>query len=66
MVSRPLRDKGVREFVEAARRLRAQNATARFQLLGPRDPSPLAIGDDELARWRDEGAIEYLGENVGA
>lgn len=62
MVSRLLRDKGVREFVEAARRLRAQNATARFQLLGPRDPSPLAIGDDELARWRDEGAIEYLGE----
>jgi glycosyltransferase involved in cell wall biosynthesis len=62
MVSRLLRDKGVREFAEAARRLHAEGAAARFQLLGPRDPGPLAIQPDELARWKAEGAIEYLGE----
>jgi glycosyltransferase involved in cell wall biosynthesis len=61
MVSRLLRDKGVADFAEAARRLRKDGANARFLLLGPQDPSPLAIQPGEIARWQAEGSIEYLG-----
>jgi glycosyltransferase involved in cell wall biosynthesis len=62
MIARLLRDKGVREFVEAAAQLRARGSQARFQLLGPQDPSPLAIQPGELARWEQDGTIDYLGE----
>jgi len=64
MVARLLRDKGVREFVEAARQLREKGSPARFQLLGPQDPSPLAIQPDELARWIQDATVDYLGETT--
>lgn len=62
MIARLLRDKGPHEFVEAARMVRAHHPDARFQLLGPLDPNPSGISAAELHRWRDEGAIDYLGE----
>jgi len=61
MLARLLADKGVREYAEAARRVRAIKPEARFLLAGPVDPNPSAIGRDELERWSAEGAIEYLG-----
>ena len=62
LIARLLGDKGIREFVEAARVVRADNANARCQLLGSLDPdNRSAIGSDELAQWIDEGSIEYLG-----
>ena len=61
MLARLLGDKGVREYAEAARRVRAEFPQARFLLAGPMDPNPAAINDDELERWVGEGAIEYLG-----
>jgi glycosyltransferase involved in cell wall biosynthesis len=62
LIARLLRDKGIVEYVEAARALRAAHPQARFRLLGPLDPNPAGIGADTLERWRSEGAIEYLGE----
>lgn len=63
LVGRLLQQKGVREFVEAARIVRGQEPQARFQLLGFLDtPNRSAIGRDEVAAWEAEGAIEYLGE----
>jgi glycosyltransferase involved in cell wall biosynthesis len=63
LVGRLLRQKGVREFVEAARMVRRQFPDARFQLLGFLDaPNRSAIGRDEVAAWEAEGAVEYLGE----
>ncbi len=63
MVARLLWDKGVREYVDAARSLRAQWSGARFQLLGPLDPSPRSgVPRDVLDDWVAEGVIEYLGE----
>ncbi|MCX5578539.1 glycosyltransferase family 4 protein [Kaistia terrae] len=64
MVTRLLREKGAREFVEAARRLRPRHPQTRFQILGPLDPGPLAIPRDEIDRWVADGAIEYLGETA--
>lgn len=62
LIARLLRDKGLAEYAEAARRVKATHPQARFQLLGPMDPNPAAISKAELDGWIAEGAIEYLGE----
>lgn len=62
-VGRMLGDKGVREFVEAARLLRPNHPDWKFQLLGPIDEgNRTGIGQAELDHWLQEGAIEYLGQ----
>ena len=62
-VGRVLADKGVREFVEAARLLRSQHPDWAFQILGPIDgDNRSGISEGELDRWVDEGLIEYLGQ----
>jgi glycosyltransferase involved in cell wall biosynthesis len=62
LVARMLWDKGVGEFVEAARLLRAERPGVRFWLVGDSDPlNPAAISDDQLRQWREEGAVEWLG-----
>ena len=62
MIARLLRDKGLHEYVEAARRVRREMPEARFRLLGPLDVNPACIKRSELDSWVAEGAIEYLGE----
>lgn len=62
MVSRLLRDKGVFEYVDAARQVRLKHPNTRFQLLGPAVSQNLsAIDVSEVQRWAEEGYIEYLG-----
>ncbi len=62
MVARLLRDKGVYEYVEAARRVKELHPEARFLLGGALDPAnPSGVDAAELAAWQDEGNIEYLG-----
>jgi glycosyltransferase involved in cell wall biosynthesis len=62
-IGRLLADKGVREFVEAARLTRTRYPDARFRVLGGSDPgNRTAIGTEEIERWRKEGAVELLGE----
>jgi glycosyltransferase involved in cell wall biosynthesis len=62
MVSRAMWDKGLGEYVEAARAIRRQHPGARFQLLGPANVSnPAAVPQDTLHGWIQEGVIEYLG-----
>lgn len=62
MIARLLRDKGVVEFVEAARRLKGSHPQARFQLLGAIGAeNRTAIGVKELEGWVAEGVVEYLG-----
>ncbi len=63
MVARLLREKGVYEFVEAARRIRAERPDVRFHLLGRRDErNPSVVPAEDLDRWRQEGVVEWLGE----
>ena len=60
--ARMLRDKGVEEFVAAARSLKQQGIGARFALVGDPDPeNPAAIGEATLRRWHCEGVVEYWG-----
>ena len=62
LIARLLRDKGVVEFVEAARALRQVLPGARFQLLGPIDAgNRTAIRQAELDAWVREGVVEHLG-----
>jgi glycosyltransferase involved in cell wall biosynthesis len=62
LASRMLRDKGVVEFVEAARELRQSGVSARFVLVGDTDPgNPTAVSAEQLRAWSDEGVIEWWG-----
>jgi glycosyltransferase involved in cell wall biosynthesis len=62
MVARLLIDKGVREFVEAAKIVRLRFPNAKFQLVGGLDQNPSSISSKELHLWINQGNIEYLGE----
>ncbi len=60
--ARLLWDKGVGEFVAAARLLKAQGAVARFALVGDGDAeNPAAIADEEIEAWREGGVVEWWG-----
>ena len=62
MIARLLKDKGVVEFAEAARLVKAQHPHAQFQLLGALDAeNRTAISKDTLEAWVSEGLVEYLG-----
>lgn len=62
MIGRLLGDKGVREYAEAARRIRAVNPDARFRLVGWIDSNPDAIAQSELDAWIADGTLEFLGK----
>jgi glycosyltransferase involved in cell wall biosynthesis len=60
--ARLLFDKGVAEFVEAARTLRRQSVDARFALVGEGDPgNPSSVPPGQLDAWAREGLIELFG-----
>ena len=62
LVGRMLGDKGVREFVEAARLLKADHPDWVFQLLGPLDPDNRSgVDRQELDSWVADGVTDYLG-----
>ena len=62
LVARLLWDKGVGEYVEAARLVHQKYPTARFQLLGFLDvKNPTAITSAQMDDWVNEGVVEYLG-----
>ena len=63
LIGRLLWDKGVGEYVEAARTLHSRYPNARFRLLGPAGvANPSAITQAEIDQWQQQGHIEYLGE----
>jgi glycosyltransferase involved in cell wall biosynthesis len=64
LVARLLWDKGVGEYVEAARRVRGSFPATRFQLLGFLDvENRTAVPRAEVDRWVEEGLIDYLGQS---
>jgi glycosyltransferase involved in cell wall biosynthesis len=63
LVARLLWDKGLAEYVEAARLVKQARPDARFQILGPLDAgNRTVVGASEVAGWVSEGAVDYLGE----
>lgn len=62
LIARMLRDKGVCEYIEAARQLRKRWPQAEFFLLGPLDvQNPAAISRAEIDALVAEGVVNYLG-----
>jgi glycosyltransferase involved in cell wall biosynthesis len=62
LIARMLRDKGVGEYVEAARLLSQRWPHAEFCLLGFLDvQNPTAISQAEMDAWAAQGFVNYLG-----
>lgn len=62
LAARSLWDKGLAEFVEAARLLLAEGRSIRFLHAGtPDEGNPAAVPEMTLRAWVKEGAIEWLG-----
>ena len=61
LIARLVADKGIREYVEAAKLTKKKYPDTRFYLAGPIDPNPSAISETELRSWQQEGYITYLG-----
>lgn len=60
--ARLLRDKGVCEFIEAARLLKGRQVSARMVLVGDLDPgNPSAIEEAQLVAWARSGIVEWWG-----
>ena len=69
MASRLLWDKGVGEFVEAAKLVRNRQPEIRFVLVGGLDPgNPSAIEKTTIDAWVEDGTVEWWGhrENMSA
>jgi glycosyltransferase involved in cell wall biosynthesis len=63
--ARMLWDKGVGEFVAAARQLRSEGIRARFALVGDRDAeNPAAIALAQLQEWQRSGVVEWWGRRT--
>ncbi|MBH2076042.1 MAG: glycosyltransferase family 4 protein [Pseudomonadales bacterium] len=60
-VGRLLRDKGVIEYVAAARELKSTYPQATFHLVGPLDSNPSGINKNVVAGWVEEGIVQYHG-----
>ena len=62
LVARMLKDKGIFEFVKAARILKKKNIQSRFLLIGDIDPkNPTSLKTKTLKNWHEKGIIEWLG-----
>lgn len=63
LASRLLWDKGLAEYVEAARMLRAEGRPVRFLLAGEPDPgNPASVPARAVEEWVSEGLVEWLGQ----
>ena len=64
LVSRMLWDKGIGEFISAARIIKKKYPDTRFSLLGELNvDNPSAIPEVEIQAWVDEGIVSYLGNS---
>ncbi|OZB47243.1 MAG: glycosyltransferase family 1 protein [Polynucleobacter sp. 39-45-136] len=61
-MGRFLSDKGIREYVHAARLIRRSHPNVKFMLVGWIDSNPNSISQDELDEWVADGSIELLGK----
>lgn len=62
LIARMLWDKGVGEYVEAARTLKKRYPNVSFCLLGFLDAqNPTAICRNQMNKWVSEGVINYMG-----
>jgi glycosyltransferase involved in cell wall biosynthesis len=62
LAARLLWDKGIGEYVQAAKAIRESGVDAEFAIAGDLDPNnPSGIPSDTVERWREEGDVVFLG-----
>lgn len=64
LIARLLREKGIVEYVEAARRIKRSHPDARFILAGDLDSNPSGLREQEVRSWINEGTIEWPGKVI--
>ncbi|MFP8843613.1 glycosyltransferase family 4 protein [Shewanella baltica] len=65
MACRLLREKGVYEFVEAARQVKKRFPESKFLLVGAPDlDNPNTVTQHEIEQWVEENLIIYLGQRT--
>ena len=63
LIARLLREKGIAEFMEAARVIKTKYPETRFSMVGwSFDENPSAISATQVEQWLDEGFVEIYGE----
>jgi len=62
LIARLLKDKGVREYAEAARQVKQRHPKIPFRLAGWVDENPASISMELVLSWEQEGIIEFLGK----
>lgn len=61
LAARLIAEKGVHQYVEAARIIKRQHSNTTFLLLGEVDDNPTSLRTDDVAAWVAEGIIEWPG-----
>ncbi len=64
-IGRLIKDKGIFEFLEAAKRIKAGNPNTLFRVIGPlwhQNLKSNLVSEHEITKWAEQGIIEYLGE----
>lgn len=61
MISRVLYDKGIVEYIDAAKEILSKHNNIEFQILGSHDSSKGSIPKDDFQSWIDKKIINYLG-----
>ena len=61
-ISRLIRDKGVCEYLDAAREIHRRHPEVHCVLVGPFDTNPSAIQPEHLQPYLDDGSVAYVGE----
>jgi len=62
LISRLIKDKGVIEYIEAIKSIKAKYPNVKFKILGSYYfGNPTSISKDEVEEWVNDGIIEYLG-----
>lgn len=61
LMARLIREKGICQYVDAARRVKATKPDVRILLLGGLDANPGGLEENEIRGWVEEGVIEWAG-----
>ena len=65
-VGRLLKDKGIYEFIEAAKIIKKKYTEIEFWILGGLDDNPTSLSKSEIEEWEEKQVIKYFGrqENI--
>jgi glycosyltransferase involved in cell wall biosynthesis len=62
LASRLLWDKGIREYMEAAKLVKEAGLPVEFLLAGNPDPgNPASVAESQIAKWKEGAEVRYLG-----